>query len=180
MAIPQVLDFATMRKAGAMPLTKPVREYLSVNVGGEVSLRWNKECRLSADLTGGIKLPVSRSGKVRLPDRALGKLDLTEGIAVAFVERKGAVAIKKAVAQQKDGPTASVVDHETPLLLTRVLTTSPSPEELLATLSPQVRHYKLPHDVGQFWVDRRTVAGWLARGLLGTRDAEDAACVKNL
>ena len=51
MAVPQVVDIATAKKAGWLSLTKPVRAYLSVNVGDEVAPANHKYSTIKSEVT---------------------------------------------------------------------------------------------------------------------------------
>jgi len=116
---------------------------------------------------------------VQLPDPLPEKLGLADKTPLAFIERKGAVAIKKVEVAEREGKAACILDLETPYLLTRVLETNPPPEAALAAIEPSAS-FRLPHSVQAFWEGKETLHGWLARRLLGTGQPGDESFRKSL
>ena len=174
--VPQVITIVQSTRDGRVPLKKEARKHLgadapSLTVGDEIVLTAKPGRSARAEVKGG---------RLQLTDRALAKLQLAAGAAVALIGRDGELVVKRMVTQEREGDRAAVEDVETATTLTRVVTTNPDPEDALPRLAELLRKARLPHSVLGFLGGRSSVEALVARQVLARPDDGDASLAKDL
>ncbi len=171
--VPQIIAIVSVSPDGKMNLKKDVRGHLGMKDGQTLFLDTQDEIILSAQEKKGEEIALMKGNRIRLPERALSKLDITDGSLVGLVQRRNAVAVKKFEVVEEEGERAGVVDLETAHKITRKAETNPMPERLLPKLKERYKDFKLRYDVKDFLKGRRTLEAWKARRILGIAEPSD-------
>jgi len=171
--VSQVIAIVSISSDGRINLKKYVREHLGMKDGQTLFLDMQEEVTLSAQKKNGEEISVMKGNRIRLPEKALSKLDITGNSQVALVQRKNAVAVKKLEVTEEEGERARVVDLETAHKITRKAETNPMPETLLPKLKERYKDFKLRYDAKGFLKGRRTFEAWKARRILGIAEPTD-------
>lgn len=171
--IPQVIAIVSISPDGMMNLKKSVRDHLGVKQGQTPFLDMKDEIILSAGEGSGEEINLVKGNRIRLPEKALGKLGITDKSLVGLVQRRNAAAIKRVEIVQKEAETARIVDLETTYRIMRVAETNPMPETLLPKLKERYKDFKFKHDVKEFLKERRTFEAWKSRRILGMVEPSD-------
>ena len=170
--IPQVLAIVPVAGKGKVSLKKTVRDYLGP-AGGTLYLHLDGEVLLTPQESAGSMRAAVTGSRLDLPGEVIARLDVVRGSLVAMIQRENAVALKRIEIVQAQGDSAQVVDVESAHQVTRMVQTNPLPEALLPRLHAQYSDLALKHDVLDYLRQRRTLAAWQARQLLGTAQAGD-------
>jgi hypothetical protein len=171
--IPQIIAIVSVSTDGKINLKKDVRQHLGMKDDQNLFLNMQNEMTLSAHEKNGEQIAVMKGNRIRLPEKALSKLDITERALVGLVQRKNAVAVKKFEVVEEEGERARVVDLETAHKITRKIETNPMPERILPKLKEQYKDFQHRYDVKGFLKGRRTFEAWKARKILGIAESSD-------
>ncbi|UCD44682.1 MAG: hypothetical protein JSV27_11305 [Candidatus Bathyarchaeota archaeon] len=170
--VPQIISIVRASLDGAVNLKKEVREHLEIGDGSVVHMNIGDEVTLSKEGGEGVEVPIRGRGIV-LPIEAIARLGLEKGGLVGFVQRPGAIAVKRVELEEEGADFSSLFDLETPTVITRRVETNPLPEELLPALIERNRDLKLNHELEGFLKGRQTLEALKTREILGVPENSD-------
>jgi hypothetical protein len=169
---PQVIAITSLHSDGKLPLVKRVRQEVGAD-GDTFYVQVEDEVVVAAQPLEG-SVPAACTGRyLLLPEAACRALGVEAGDSVAIVQQARGVALKRVTIEERTGEHAETFDVETPHHITRVVQANPDPDVLASQLRDRVRDLALPYVVAPYLRDRKTLAGWQARQILGTPEAAD-------
>ena len=173
--IPQIVAFARATSAGRIRLKKPILERLGAADQIRITTDTAGEVLLTSDRRG-VAVVLER-GHTLVPPGALGRAD---GSLFCFLERPNGLALKKMETHVEEGRRPEIIDRETATTVMRTLKRFPEPDTLLELAKAETETLLSRARLEEFWSDKLTLEGHLARRLLGTELAGDGELGRNL
>jgi len=178
--IPQITAVVKVTKNGKMHLRKSVRNYLGLIEKRNLFLGRGGEILISPEPETGEPIELDEKNRIHLPKEVLEKLQISQGIRVALVERGKALALKLYKVGEVEGKQARWLDMESQLRVKRQIETNPMPQPFLTRLSEEYRHLRLKHNIYPFLKNRGSMEALLLRQILDLPDSCDMALRQRL
>ena len=169
--IPQIVSFSTISQNGVVRLKKAILEYINALEQQEINIELNSEIILSS--SNGIKLPILKGNRIQLPHNFLKSLNIQNKSQICFVQRNGALALKKFEIKVKESSSPRIYDLESNFLVIRQIEGFGDPNQLKQSLEDNFESFKLEFNVSDFWRNKTSYRAWKVRKILGIKEESD-------